>query len=389
MQLLRRDAAVLTFLYGGFKLQCEQQSTGGKIFWFPPAPDGGPDRQSERALLALRGDGGPLARRWVVCFGVTLGLLLILSARLMFPVGGIRHLICLSPFVILTLAVSFQAHPRWLARACVILCLCWMASDAARLPRYYRSTSDNIGAHRLQRFAKHCGVHDFIAGDTLCSEGALRLLAAASPDTRMIPSDDPRFIQLIKEHKPFFICSLRDPLFEEEGTELKPSPLFKYVAHPMMTFNQYRIIPVIVPKQPVLWLSWTVYLAEPNPGPYPPEVAAIDKYKGPNDDMPRSFAIKFTKPVRAEDVTVHSVRISGQDAKGGWSPPIPSLVQYLPESQTVLLTPRRPLPANSYVLTVERWIRDADGRHLDADGNSFYHPLPQVATSRADAWIVK
>ena len=319
-----------------------------------------------------------------------LGLCLVLSGLRAFPLGGIRQLICLSPLVVLTAAAAFDGKATRLGRVAVVAGLVWAAGAAYALPKYYRATRDGLTANQLKALADQYGVRDVVAGDTLCSVGALRIHNALGPRCNVFTSDDLYYVDLIKQHRPFLLVSLNDPLLAKTGDTIEPTGLYKFLAHPLATLNQYTATPLLLPRKRISWVDWTVYVLRPKPGPYPPEVVDVERYLGPRDVVPRSFAVRFSKPGRPEDLNEQTVRVSTKYASGGWSePPVPASVHYLPETQTVFLTPRRPLPLRDCVLTLERSIRDAEGRPLDAAEKAFYHVIPAAQISRADASIVK
>jgi hypothetical protein len=360
------------FLYGGFKLRGEQQLTGRLLDWWIPGLMVA--AVFTGVLCALTGLVCQASRRWVACFVLTAALVIVLSGLRLFPIGGIRHLICMSPLVVLTACAAIDTRARWLSRGVLFAILLWGAGDLFRLPRYYRTTRDYLGARRLEKLARQYGVRDVVSGDTLCSKGALTVLVADYPRLRTLPSDDPDFVELVKQHRPFLLCSLHDPLLEKSGGEVKPTAFFKNLAHPLATLNQYTATPLVQAARPIAWLNWTVYLLRPKTGPYPPEVLDVTPCGSPRGPMPWGFAVRFSKPVRPQDVNGNSVRLNAKLPEGGWSTvPVAADVTYLAESRTAMLVPRAPLPPNNYVLTVDRTVKDEEGRPLDADDRAFYH----------------
>ena len=260
---------VFDFAFGHFRTCPEQRSSRSWAPWLLPLPM--LVMLAWGAVHALRGGSGPLVRRWVACFVVMLVLCVGLSGLRAFPLGGIRQLIALSPLVVLTTAAAFDARSPRSARTALAAGLLWAVASAVALPKYYQTTRDGLSPEKLTKLAVRYGVKHVVSGDTLCSIGAPRIHNALGPKGDVLTSDDPRYVEMLKQHKPFLLFSLFDPILEKTGDAIEPSGLYKFLAHPLATLGQFRATPVIRPDRRIAWLEWTVYLVEPKPGPYAPK----------------------------------------------------------------------------------------------------------------------
>ncbi len=339
---------------------------------------------------ALTGRAGPIGSRWVFVAGMTLVLLLALSAVRLFPLGGIRHLIVLSPLVILTAALGLESASRRVTLVLTSLCLAWMTASVVALPEFYRTTRDRLGFERLLSEAAKYGVKDFVAADTICSEGTLRLAAAQGTDCQMIPADSEKFAECTLRHRPFFICSLSDPILEttEKGKEPTPTKLLKQLAHPLANLRNYRAIQIAKPVWPKVWLDWTVWYLEPKEGPYSPEVAEVGECKRMGQNTAAALVVRFSKPMRADTINSKTIQLVSLGKNGFVGAPLlPIDVHYFESSQTAVITPREPLAETFHMLAMYRDIVDEDGRPLDSNSDAFFHlftSLPNPFAEKSD-----
>ncbi|MDR3636476.1 MAG: glycosyltransferase family 39 protein [Isosphaeraceae bacterium] len=382
---------VFDLLYGQFRLRGEQQFTHGRWTWLLPLVM--LLLVARGAVSAARDWAGRTASRWVVAAGCILAFIIVMSACRIFPLGGIRHLIVLSPLVVLTAAVGLQSTSRRLSSLLGALCLVWLVGDAASLPRYYRSTRDEVGNKRFAQLAQYFDTYNFVAADTICSEGSLRLAAAARPGGRMLAADDPGFARLTLEHKPFFACALHDSIFAsvEPGKPPVASKRFRELAHPLVNLRDYRAIPIACPPAPFYWLAWTVYYMEPQNGTQPVEVTDVAQCRETGSVAPWAFVVRFSRPIHADMFNRDSVQLV---SLGAPNPPlIPIDLHFSEPTRTLTVIPLKPLGDEPYLLALYRTIRDTEGHPLDAKGKAFYYHFPRdpaAGAIRVDrGWLMR
>lgn len=329
-------------------------------------------------VRSFRGSGASEARRWIACFAATLGVCLVFSTLRLYPLGGIRQLLPLTPFVALAAAAGVESRRRitaWLAIAGAVI---WAAASLMLLPDYYRTTDDRIPPPLFKRLADRHGVTDFVAGDNLASLGKLALVAQTDRRFNPVRSADPQLARLVDKKCPFFVCSLSRPFFESAaaGAETQELPF------DLALLKHYTVRPLIVPERSNGWFIWYVYLLEPKPGPAPPMVLEAELHargiygRAPvmAAEQPATVLVEFNTPMRPEDLTPDSIHLVPESAPGQFDAggALPLRIGCVAGMRTVTIEALAPLAIGKrYLLCLSRDIHDAEGRALDANGPEY------------------
>jgi hypothetical protein len=297
---------------------------------------------------------------------------LILSAFRLYPLGGARQLLGLSPFVALAAAAGLESRHRvvaWLTLACG---LTWVAGSLSLLPDYYSTVGDTLPPRIMKRLARRFGVTDFVAGDNKASIGAVVLIAEADPSFRAVMEQEPDFARFLQTRRPFFLLSLSRRFFVPYDGAIPPldAALLKH----------YDATALILPTKPSAWLEWYVYLLRPKPGPSAPVV--LDAHfvwrplyrrgHGPRSaEEPATLLVEFSTPMRPEDITTDSVHLVPESAPGQFDRrgELPLRIGYGAGLRTLAVEPLVPLViGKNHLLTLSRSLHDLQGNPLDAGG---------------------
>jgi hypothetical protein len=138
---------------------------------------------------------------------LTLGLIAALSTRKLFPLGGIRQLLFLTPPIIILTAVGWRAalrRCRWPTVALSTLCL---ALYAVRMPIYYAETASRLGERELVEAIRTTGTRVVLAPEHGELYFALNYALHKVPRHMLLKVESTAFRTVVRRRKPFLVVT--------------------------------------------------------------------------------------------------------------------------------------------------------------------------------------
>ncbi len=331
-------------------------------------------------ISALRTRCSPTAARWVICLGTTLVLGLGLSALRLFPIGGVRQWLCVSPLLALTVAVGVDCQNRWLSRIVVALVFTWLVGNFQLLPDYYRTTRDTLPVNAMLKLAATHHVKDLVCADGQPSLASMAQVGFADRSLRVTEPNQLWFEQLTANQLPFFMCAVSGPplIWSQSNPDLRRDidwgRLSNYVAVPLTRSTHWKH-----------WFAWDVVLFKPQR----PRVVGLEVLSGKKNTSGRptfAIGITFSEPMHPSSLgsdSVHLTEETQQDGFGG-AGNLDLQITRFPDAKTFVVEPKTRLELGTdYLLTLNQSICDASGAKLDIEGWEF-HVIVRVDEAGTD-----
>lgn len=340
-------------------------------------------------VAALRGKpSAPL--RWVA-FGlvVTLATLFGLSTVRLYPYGGIRQLLFLSPLVILLTAAGWRSAFLRYPVVCGVLTLVALTTYAVRAPAYYAGTAARLDEKGVVRMVRDTGIRTMVVPDFGEHYFMINYLYRNVPRRAIVDTFWPYFTVLLHRHEPFLLYA-RDPFGPDDfGPSPLKSPFYRGLIEEGFNFSDYDVTPVIAheggffrsgqpnPGTHVYCFRPKRAAADPAPAAQPPRVLRTEPAPGTRTQrLVTEVAVEFSQPMDPATLTSQTIELWTRPAEKSdapwvrYAPGAATQVTYQPLWKTALVQVAAPLPPDLYAVAVTDAVRDAHGRPLD--GGTFY-----------------
>lgn len=158
-------------------------------------------------VLAARGKRGHAVQALGLGLVLTMGILFLLSIRKLYPFGGIRQLLFLTPMVIILAAIGWRSALRRWPVPVRVASVCCLLLYAVRVPVYYNETASRMSESDLQRAIAKTGLHTLVAPEFGEHYFALNHALRKVRRHELIDVTWPRFTELTAKHEPFLLYS--------------------------------------------------------------------------------------------------------------------------------------------------------------------------------------
>ncbi len=332
---------------------------------------------------ALR--GCPLsAPRWLgLGLLLSLGVLYVLSALRLYPLGGCRQLLFLSPIVILMAAAgwgsAWRRYPTFIGVVTVTL----ITAYAFRAPGYYAQTAWRFDEQTAQRVIRETGISTMVVPNFGENCFTMRYVYRKSPGVVILDTIQPAFTELLHRHQPFLLyCDRAGAPYDPSSGSAK-SPVTIELTDRGIDLSDYVVTTLIAEEggyfrggQPCP--STFLYCVRPkvppsdDSGGSPPRVVRTDPAAGCRTGRQLvEIAVVFSRPMDPSTLNAKSIELWTKSSSSVELPyqrvrrkKSPSIVyDRLWKTATVRFTEQ--LDPGLYEIVVTDDVRDADGRPLD------------------------
>ncbi len=163
----------------------------------------------------------------------------------LYPCGGVRQLLPLSPYVLIVTAAGarwcFAARPR-VAGLVVTL---FTAITLSSAPTYYQYTRSTLNRASFNDLTRRAGTGAVVSADGDYSALPLRYLGRTGHRIRIIPSYYPEFAKLIRQRRTFLLMSFVSPVVSSTPHGWRLNPGFVGLDPSKLALEQYEVEPLL------------------------------------------------------------------------------------------------------------------------------------------------
>lgn len=327
-------------------------------------------------VAALRARRGPVVRLIGVALVATLVLLFLLSTVRLYPFGGIRQLLFLSPIILLLAAIGWRSTLRrwpqatWTLSALVILLY------ALRLPVYESATRARLDERALLSAIRATGIRTVVAADFGEHYFVLNQMLRNVMIHELLETSWPRSGSLLYHREPLLLFSAV-PLEpgDFQGRSAPKSVAYRHLLPGNPDFSAYEVTPLLAHQggpfrggqpNPGAFL----YRLKPRPGlppvTYRPLVQAVTPPDGSQQTTAGVSAVElaFSSPIAPRKLHGTAIELLVRTNQGPGAPsfaPVPTALTFSDSDARGTLRPKAPLAPGLYLIKVDDTVEDRDG----------------------------